>query len=98
MVGMMIFSATLSQCNVSTVALEVLIDTGDVIGVALMIATRMCRGEEDSLADLLESGTRHGGARATLPQDLAYSLMGVATDGKTCGIEVDYSKRLRWCF
>ena len=33
--------------------------------------------------------------RATLPQDFAFSLIGIAYDGATCGIEIDYNKPLR---
>ena len=38
--------------------------------------------------DLLTSGQ----TRATQPEDLVYSLMGLGSDGDTCGIEIDYDK------
>lgn len=42
----------------------------------------------DLIADMLKSGQ----TRATQPEDLVYSMMGIASDGVTCGIEVDYAK------
>lgn len=40
------------------------------------------------IAWLLNSGQM----RATKPEDLVYSMMGISSDGDTCGIEVDYKK------
>ena len=40
------------------------------------------------IAKMLNSGQM----RATKPEDLVYSMMGISSDGGTCGIEVDYAK------
>ncbi|KAI4254522.1 MAG: hypothetical protein LQ352_003056 [Teloschistes flavicans] len=33
-----------------------------------------------------------GQTKATRPEDLVYSVLGIASDSETCGIEIDYSK------
>ncbi|KAL8645754.1 MAG: hypothetical protein Q9226_007158, partial [Calogaya cf. arnoldii] len=44
------------------------------------------------LIDLIRDMLMHGQTKATQPEDLVYSLMGIASDGATCGIKVDYDK------
>ncbi|KAL8881983.1 MAG: hypothetical protein Q9198_000928 [Flavoplaca austrocitrina] len=44
------------------------------------------------LIELVENMLMWGTTRATQPEDLIYSTMGIASDKDTCGIEVDYKK------
>ncbi|KAL8883138.1 MAG: hypothetical protein Q9192_007423, partial [Flavoplaca navasiana] len=44
------------------------------------------------LIELIENMLLCGMTRATQPEDLIYSTMGIASDKDTCGIEVDYKK------
>lgn len=44
------------------------------------------------LIELIKSMLICGKTRATQPEDLIYSTMGIASDKDTCGIEVDYKK------
>ena len=45
-----------------------------------------------SLITLINDLLIRGQTRATQPEDLVYSLMGLASDGDTCGIEIEYDK------
>lgn len=45
-----------------------------------------------SLIGLIHYMQLYGQTRATQPEDLVYSMMGIASDGDTCGIKVDYDK------
>lgn len=42
----------------------------------------------ENIAKMLGSGHM----RATKPEDLVYSMMGISSDGDTCGIEIDFGK------
>ena len=44
------------------------------------------------LIELIENMLMYGMTRATQPEDLIYSTMGIASDKDTCGIRVDYKK------
>lgn len=44
------------------------------------------------LIDLIRDILSHGKTKATQPEDLVYSVIGIASDAATCGIEVDYDK------
>ncbi|KAL8850405.1 MAG: hypothetical protein Q9221_004637 [Calogaya cf. arnoldii] len=44
------------------------------------------------LIDLIRGVLVYGQTKATQPEDLVYSMMGIASDGATCGIEIDYDK------
>ena len=44
------------------------------------------------LIELIAKMLISGQMRATKPEDLVYSMMGISSDGDTCGIEVDYEK------
>ncbi|KAL8663812.1 MAG: hypothetical protein Q9168_008026 [Polycauliona sp. 1 TL-2023] len=44
------------------------------------------------LIEILESMHVAGKTKATQPEDLIFSMIGIASDGDTCGIGVDYSK------
>ncbi|KAL9040006.1 MAG: hypothetical protein Q9180_002182 [Flavoplaca navasiana] len=45
-----------------------------------------------SLIEILASMLTCGNTKATQPEDLVYSTMGIAFDKDTCGIEIDYNK------
>ena len=45
-----------------------------------------------SLVELIAKMLDSGQMRATKPEDLVYSMMGISSDRDTCGIEVDYKK------
>ncbi|KAL8991089.1 MAG: hypothetical protein Q9169_007951, partial [Polycauliona sp. 2 TL-2023] len=45
-----------------------------------------------TLMNIMEGMLIAGRAKATQPEDLIYSMMGIASDGDTCGIQVDYGK------
>ncbi|KAL8991679.1 MAG: hypothetical protein Q9169_007753 [Polycauliona sp. 2 TL-2023] len=45
-----------------------------------------------SLIDLIHDMQLMGKTEATQPQDLIYSMLGIASDGDTCGIAIDYGK------
>lgn len=44
------------------------------------------------LTKLINELLIRGHTRATQPEDLVYSLMGLSSDGDTCGIEIEYGK------
>ena len=44
------------------------------------------------LIDLLQGILLNGRTKATKPEDLVYSMMGIASDGDRCGIDIDYDK------
>ncbi|KAL9038464.1 MAG: hypothetical protein Q9180_003120 [Flavoplaca navasiana] len=50
------------------------------------------------LIQLIENMRMFGKTRATQPEDLIYSTMGIASDKDTCGIEVDYKKNYMGIF
>ena len=45
-----------------------------------------------TLIELIANMLHSGQMRATKPEDLVYSMMGISSDGDTCGIEVNYKK------
>lgn len=75
----------------------------DTAGVAYLLHTAQTRLEmtttqsrapprTQSLMNLIHDVLWFSRTKATRPEDLVYSLMGMASDGDTCGIEVDYDK------
>ena len=50
------------------------------------------RDRSKSFGHLLEAWLWHGTREATKPQDLLYSLLGMASDGQTCGFDIDYRR------
>ena len=73
----------------STAAVDMLYAARDTLQ---MTVSYNLRSRTYPLIEIIELMLRCGKTRATKPEDLLYSMMGIASDRDTCGIRVDYGK------
>ena len=60
--------------------------------MAMTVSQKLYQPRTKSLVELIAKLLASGQMRATKPEDLVYSMLGISSDGDTCGIEVDYKK------
>ena len=66
--------------------------------LSVIVAQDLYQPRTKSLIELIAWMLGSGQMKATKPEDLVYSMMGISSDGDTCGIEIDYGKHFTEVF
>ena len=72
---------------------------GQVVSMlSVTVAQDLYQPRTKPLIELIAKMLSSGQMKATKPEDLVYSMMGISSDGDTCGIELDYGKHFTEVF